>query len=141
MPSLRLKQHLDFCLCQADYRKIWNVGTPPAELKNQLQPYLLSCDLPSSHLNSTPISVSLVEEHCETPTNFLNIIFDPPAEKKEFAVCVKGMGFPTEDLSARMVEWIEVLRALGADKIFLYNYEVHPNVTKVSVRGLIQTRL
>ena len=48
------------------------------------------------------------------------------------------MGFPTEDLSVRMVEWIEVLRALGADKIFLYNYEVHPNVTKV--RGLIRLR-
>ena len=54
---------------------------------------------------------------------------------------MKGMDFPTEDLSARMVEWIEVLRALGADKIFLYNYEVHPNVTKVSVRGLIRNRL
>ena len=108
----------------------------------QLEPYLLSCDLPSTHLNHTPISVSLVEDRCETPTNFLNIIFDPPAgDKKEFAVCVKGMDFPTEDLSARMVEWIEVLRALGADKIFLYNYEVHPNVTKVSVRGLIRNRL
>ena len=108
---------------------------------NQLEAYLLSCDLPSSHLNHTPISVSLVEEQCETPTNFLNIIFDPPAgSKKEFAVCMKGMDLPTEDISARMVEWIEVLRALGADKIFLYNYEVHPNVTKVSVRGLIRTR-
>ena len=54
---------------------------------------------------------------------------------------MKGMDFPTEDLSARMVEWIEVLRALGADKIFLYNYEVHPNVTKVSVRGLIRNKI
>ena len=109
---------------------------------NQLEPYLLSCDLPSSHLNSTPISVSLVEEYCETPTNFLNIIFESPAgDKKEFAVCVKGMGFPTEDLSARMVEWIEVLRALGADKIFLYNYEVHPNVTKVSILGCLTMTL
>ena len=31
----------------------------------------------------------------------------------------------------RMAEWIELLHALGADKIFLYDLGVHPNVTKV----------
>ena len=31
----------------------------------------------------------------------------------------------------RLVEWFELLAALGAEKIFLYNLEVHPNVTKV----------
>ena len=31
----------------------------------------------------------------------------------------------------RLVEWFELLAVLGADKIFLYNLEVHPNVTKV----------
>ena len=106
--------------------------------------------------------------------------------KKEFAVCVKGLDFPQDDLSVRflnsifalgylwleamdtgevnsfdetvdaenyrrrirscrspilaiqrlmfltrLVEWFELLAALGAEKIFLYNLEVHPNVTKV----------
>ena len=32
---------------------------------------------------------------------------------------------------ARLVEWVEVLTALGAEKIFVYNLEVHPNMTKV----------
>jgi hypothetical protein len=41
------------------------------------------------------------------------------------------MDFPEDDLSVRLVEWIELLNTLGADKIFLYNLEVHPNVTKV----------
>merc|ERR1712013_3235 len=36
-----------------------------------------------------------------------------------------------DDLSVRLIEWIELLTTLGADKIFLYNLEVHPNVTKV----------
>ena len=31
----------------------------------------------------------------------------------------------------RLVEWFELLAVLGAEKIFLYNLEVHPNVTKV----------
>ena len=83
----------------------------------------------------TPLAVSLVEEDCETPTNYLNIIYNLPAgEKAKFAVCVKGMDFPLDDLSVRMVEWLEVLKALGADKIFLYNLDVHPNVRKVLIK-------
>ena len=50
--------------------------------------------------------------------------------KKPFAVCCKGLYFPTVDLSLRLVEWIEVQRALGADKISLYNLAVHPNMMK-----------
>ena len=29
-----------------------------------------------------------------------------------------------------LVEWLELLNTLGAEKIFMYNLEVHPNVTK-----------
>ena len=50
--------------------------------------------------------------------------------KKPFAVCCKGLYFPTVDLSLRLVEWIEVQRALGADKISLPLLEVHPNMMK-----------
>ena len=41
--------------------------------------------------------------NCETIYNL------PAGEKGKFAVCVKGMDFPLEDLSVRMVEWLEVL--------------------------------
>ena len=51
--------------------------------------------------------------------------------KKPFAVCCKGLYFPTVDLSLRLVEWIEVQRALGAEKISLSLLEVHPNMMKV----------
>ena len=51
--------------------------------------------------------------------------------KKPFAVCCKGLYFPTVDLSLRLVEWIEVQRALGAEKITLSNVELHPNMMKV----------
>ena len=102
-----------------------------------MSPYLITCPVPPSHTNMTPLAVSIVEEDCETPTNYLNIIYNlPTGEKAKFAVCVKGMDFPLEDLSVRMVEWLEVLKALGADKIFLYNLEVHPNVSKVDNAAL-----
>jgi len=96
------------------------------------QPYLLACQLPKTHWGKAPASVSIVENQCDTATSNLRVIYNKPeGEKKKFAVCVKGMDFPDDDLSVRLVEWIELLNTLGADKIFLYNLEVHPNVTKV----------
>ena len=32
-------------------------------------------------------------------------------------MCVKGLDFPSEDISVRLVEWIEMLNILGADKV------------------------
>ena len=33
----------------------------------------------------------------------------------------------------KLVEWIEISRALGAAKIFLYQLDVHPNIAKVRI--------
>ena len=54
-------------------------------------------------------------------------------EKKLFAICCRSLNFPTVDISLRLVEWIEVQRALGADKISLPLLEVHPNMMKVVI--------
>ena len=98
------------------------------------QPYLLACQLPKTHWGKTPESVSIVEKECDTATSNLRVIYNKVKEgeeKKKFAVCVKGLAFPEDDLSVRLVEWIELLTTLGADKVFIYDLEVHPNVTKV----------
>ena len=96
---------------------------------------MLACQLPKSHWEQVPLSVSVVENVCDTATNNLKVRYNklPEGEtkKQNFAVCVKGLDFPTEDLSVRLIEWFELLHLLGANKIFLYNLEVHPNVTKV----------
>ena len=55
--------------------------------------------------------------------------------KKAFAVCCKDLYFPTVDLSLKLVEWIEIQRALGADKICLSNMEVHPNMMKAIINN------
>lgn len=96
------------------------------------QPYVIACKIPQSHWQKgAPASISLVEHPCDTATNNLRIIYNRPVKKKEFAVCVKGLDFLHEDLSVRLTEWIELIGMLGADKIFFYELQVHPNVTKV----------
>ena len=77
-----------------------------------------------------------MERRCETPNNSLRVIYQPlqgSQRKEEFAVCSKGLDFPVEDISMKLVEWIEISRALGAAKIFLYQLDVHPNIAKVRI--------
>ncbi|XP_037091567.1 uncharacterized protein LOC119111841 [Pollicipes pollicipes] len=99
-----------------------------------IQPYLMACQIPKSHAHLVPEAVTLVETPCKTSTVALRVINNrPPAgqQRQDFAVCVKGLSFPDQDLSVRLVEWLEMLRLLGARKVFLYDLEVHPNISKV----------
>lgn len=113
-----------------EYKYIWN--SKWGNYKHQIfQPYLLACVLPAKYRERRPAAVSLVEKPCDRATNNLRVYFDQPARKKDFAVCVKGLDFEHEDLSVRLVEWIELLGILGAEKIFFYQLQVHPNITKV----------
>ncbi|KAH8289253.1 uncharacterized protein [Drosophila kikkawai] len=97
------------------------------------QPYLIACQIPKPFHGVVPSSVSMVEKECDTATNNLRVIYNRPPDdqKKGFAVCVKGLDFLYDDLSVRLIEWIEMLNILGADKIYFYNLQVHPNITKV----------
>ena len=81
-----------------------------------------------------PVSVSLVETACpgSKPTNNLRVFYDTQesGQKRGIAVCSKWQS-SLEDKSMRFVEWIEILRAQGVEKIFLTVLAVHPNVWKV----------
>lgn len=116
-----------------EYKYVWN-GKWGNYRDHVLQPYLLACVLPAEVKHLVPASVSLVESPCDRATNNMRVHYDPPPPpqpQREFAVCVKGLDFLHEDLSVRLVEWIEMIRLLGADKIFFYELQVHPNITKV----------
>ena len=84
------------------------------------------------------MSVSLVQTECQPgvkPTNNLRI-FNRRREdgvKKGIAVCPKALAMSLlMDNSMRFIEWIELLRALGADKIGIGVISAHPNLMKVS---------
>ena len=103
-------------------------------LSFSVEPYLMSCPLPESHKDKIPAIVSIVEDDCENIRNSLKVVFEPLKKnqrKEKFAVCSKGLDFPGEDISVKLVEWIEISRALGAAKIFLYQLDLHPNISKV----------
>lgn len=103
------------------------------KVKGIYRPYLIACRIPIQYHGVVPDSVSIVENKCDLATNNLRVIYNrpPDGKKKNFAVCVKGLDLPYSDLSVRLVEWFEMLDILGADKIFVYELHVHPNISKV----------
>jgi len=113
-----------------EYKYIWNSKWGNSK-QGIYQPYLMACQIPKRYHKIVPASVSIVEKPCDTATNNLRVIYNKPEKKKKFAVCVKGLDFLHEDLSIRLVEWIELLGILGADKLFFYELHVHPNISKV----------
>ena len=50
-------------------------------------------------------------------------------------MCSKALSL-LEDNSMRIIEWIELLRALGAEKVIIGVLSVHPNLMKVSEKVL-----
>lgn len=97
--------------------------------------HFIACPVPEAHRNKIPSTVSLVAQPCDKATNNLKVVYNPLKQSNEtkegFAVCVKGLDYPYQDTSHRLVEYIETMRSLGASKILMYQLQVHPNTSKV----------
>lgn len=99
--------------------------------KDMWQPYIVSCPLPPEKRDTVPVAVSLVEINSDNvTTNCLSVVNNEKFtdKKDKFAVVLKAVDF-TADLSLRLVEWIELLKILGANQIF-FNYLFITSETK-----------
>ncbi|XP_066941202.1 uncharacterized protein [Macrobrachium rosenbergii] len=115
-----------------EHRYLWRAGMGVYQ-NGVMQPYMFSCQVPHGYRRMVPQAVSVVEKPCDmAKTNLkVNNILPPSGQKEGFAVCVKGMSYPFTDYSVRLIEWLELLFILGADKVFFYDYDMHPNISKV----------
>lgn len=108
---------------------------------NSAGPYhtaLISCPISSSHLSEIPQAVSLqAYGHCDyveqEPSNVLRVIYKPILKKtsNSIGICVKSLKLGTYDVSVRLVEWLEMVRIFGAEKVYFYIYGVPDNIQRV----------
>ncbi|KAH8386576.1 hypothetical protein KR093_001303, partial [Drosophila rubida] len=114
-------------------------------------PTLISCPLPKEPGKpkaEAPEMISLVVDRCDRAKNLLRVVHEQPerperpeqpqaatgtgnATARRFMVCVKAMDFPYADMSWRLIEWLELLRLLGVDKVVFYDAQMHANMTRV----------
>ncbi|KAL1243147.1 4-galactosyltransferase galt-1,Beta-1 [Trichinella spiralis] len=108
--------------------QIWQKAWDPRP--NFYFPYLISCPLENGKVFPKYVTI----ENAQCPHGYSNLLpvvlpasVDP---KRHTVVCVKGLDY-SDDRSARLIEWIEANLLLGADKLAVYTYNVHPNMEKV----------
>ncbi|KNC29039.1 hypothetical protein FF38_01399, partial [Lucilia cuprina] len=126
------EQSQPFVIPMKEMTKLWYYEWGNSPVYNYA--HFINFPLPEEHKDWIPRSVSLVAEPCDKATNNVRVTYQPlfPNEKrKDFAVCVKGLDYPHVDISHRIVEYVETMRSLGAEKILMYQLQVHPNTTKV----------
>ena len=94
-------------------------------------PYLITC--PIEFKNQIPVAISLTEKACDYATNKLKVInnLPPNGVKKSFMVCIKYLFVENRSGIIRFIEWVQLLRILGVEKISLYNRHVHPEFFKI----------
>ncbi|KAG6465341.1 hypothetical protein O3G_MSEX015088 [Manduca sexta] len=120
---------------QYAWRREW--GGPIAGVN---EPYIASCRArrhrPDPPL--APLAVSLVLEPCQRANNVLDVQGAPAPEEKvrgrpdngSIAVCLKWLDY-RRDVSAHLVEWVQLLKAFGASTLYVHVVHAHPNVVKV----------
>lgn len=103
------------------------------QLDHSWQFALISCPVPEHRLDPIPDSVSLqaTSKNDNNLTNIMKVEKNKSESKEKFVVCMKGMDFLHEDMSTRLIEWIELVKILGSNHVFLYELEIHPNMRTV----------
>ncbi|XP_054728826.1 uncharacterized protein LOC129237884 [Anastrepha obliqua] len=126
------EQNMPIIVPVREYRVTWysDWGNGP----DYYYPTFVECAMPQEVRHLVPQTVSLVPSECARATNNLRVIYEPPAvnhTQRGFAVCSTGLYNPDRDNSVRLVEWLELLRLLGAEHVMLPNFGIHPNATSV----------
>ncbi|XP_033169718.1 uncharacterized protein LOC117147067 [Drosophila mauritiana] len=132
----------------SEHKVMWPFGHAP----RRYYPTFLSCPLPEGEEQwIVPKMVSLLANKCDKARNLLRVVYEVdeptvagksvanassptsavPSTDPKFVVCVKAMDFPYEDKSWRLIEWLELMRLLGAHKVVLYDAQMHSNMTRV----------
>lgn len=85
------------------------------------RPYLISCPLPNVE-GKLPTSVSLTNTLCGKATNIFPFIDNQPVDgfKDEFGVCTRPLAFDSKDSAMRFIEWVHLLKILGASEVNVY---------------------
>ncbi|CAG9534530.1 unnamed protein product [Cercopithifilaria johnstoni] len=110
-------------------REIWQRAWDPRDFF--YIPNLISCPVPKYFEHRTNLTISLSKTPCKSQKISSRVQMPPSRQEKSgIAVCVKGLDY-IEDMSERLVEWIEMQFITGADTITVYTYSVPRKMQEV----------
>ena len=121
----------------ATYHEIWVAAWHPNPPKDQFHSIMIHCPIPLD-VNSSELEGVLISQNksCDLSSSASPMLPIENGEingavkeeeeekvdvKKDFCVCVKPLDFPGDPrLATRLIEWIESMILLGAQKIVIY---------------------
>ena len=125
----------------ATYHEIWVAAWHPNPPKDQFHSIMIHCPIPLD-VNSSELEGVLISQNksCDLSSSSASSMLpiengeeingaveeeenvkDNDVVKKDFCVCVKPLDFPGDPrLATRLIEWIESMILLGAQKIVIY---------------------
>lgn len=89
-------------------------------------PQIITCPIPRQFAQRIPEAVSLsLVENCtqQAPSNVLRVIYNQRNTnhtKPSIGICVQALRFGALDFSVRLVEWLEMIKIMRADKVYFY---------------------
>lgn len=113
---------------QAIEKEMWVKEWDSTAPNSVFRPIMISCPLPNN--NEPPTAVSISENQCGSASTFFRLNTVRVSHRQHLAVCVKGLDL-LNDESIRLAEWLELNVLFGAERILVYKYQVHPNVSRV----------
>lgn len=159
-PLVRILVYCDVVPVPKLYCQLWfpNDNEPQTELATPVygwepawggptmgvnEPYILTCSCRRHppEKETAPVAVSVATAPCGDATNVLdvqNAPFDeeiskrtpPQRNNSSIAVCLKWLHYRS-DISASLVEWLQLIKHFGAERVYIYILRIHPNVRKV----------
>ncbi|VDM64826.1 unnamed protein product [Angiostrongylus costaricensis] len=118
-----------YAVVEGYVREIWQRGWDPRDQFYNAN--LITCPIPKRLKLSSKLFISISTMPCRTQRTALRVHINLPKQNKEaVAVCVKGMDFQ-EDVSQRLVEWLEAQYLFGVSAVTIYKYTVSKQVQNV----------
>lgn len=109
-------------------KPIWYEGWNLNETSQYYHPVLLSCRIPSME---RVVRVSITTKPCKVRQNpTFNIKHPSSDNRRNFTVCIKPLDF-RKDISLHLIQWIEILRILGVDRMEFYVKHLKKETLKV----------
>ena len=124
----------------SDFFDIWDTSTGLGFAYGVYHPQLITCPVPDGHIGHVPRAVSLqAHGQChmveQMPSNVLRVVVPHKpgnrAHRRSIGVCVIALKFATFDMASRLVEFLEMVRLMGADKVHFYVLGVSKNMRRV----------
>jgi len=103
-------------------------------------PQIVTCDIPVQYSSQIPEAISIQPiNDCnligDSPTNVLRVINNrrdvQQLIRPSIGLCVQAFRFRTYDVSVRLVEWLEMVKMMGGDKVYFYVYGAVPSMMQV----------